>query len=243
MIFWAVEAVCAHADSPRVSFVWRDSGKDQVLNDGPLSGQSKALWRITQEKDPVSGQVVTWQGFLLSGLIDQALSQLTLEQRASVDLVILKGKDGTTVRVPRAFITQYPVVLALKRSGEELGDRGPVISVVPWTSSKKAALEALPLEKFFVPGVETIVLTNGKILFGEYLLRKRSDPRAVRGEKLYVQTCMGCHAPGTLKRASSLENIQTPEFHRSVKGMPQFGDPERRALVTYFRAAESDGLP
>ncbi len=251
-------------------------GGPQELKSWSLSDlqDHKARKEMTRhEKDPVSGKVVGFQGIQLSVLVDEALKTLTADQRAQIDLVVLKGDKGGRALVPRWFIQKYPVLVATSRDHKTLGEQGPLYSVVPWTSVSKISKEAVPLESFFVPGLQQIEFANYKERFGRYYLKRRSDPAAIRGEKLFVQSCATCHAAGstigapgvTLTSAAgapapdnsvsaALDRLAAPAEvqklgsvgHPTVPGMSKLSDREIRSLSSYFdafRAESGVGAP
>ncbi len=204
----AASAPVRAAETPGASLrALNTVGVSQAATGGP---QELKSWSMTElqdhkahkemtrhEKDPVSGKVVGFQGVQLSILVDEALKTLTADQRAQIDLVVLKGDKGSQALVPRWFIQKYPVLVALSRDHKTLGEQGPLYSVVPWTSVSKISKEAVPLESFFVAGLQQIEFANYKERFGRYYLKRRSDPAAIRGEKLFVQSCATCHAAGS----------------------------------------------
>jgi hypothetical protein len=217
-----------------------------LLGEFNLTELPKSAKKTSSEKDPQTGDLVKWEGYLLSALVDHALEKLTVEQRASVDLVVLQGRDGKKAAIPRVIVATNPMILALKRGGKELAERGPVYSVVPWTSQSKLSKEPLPLERYFIPGVERIELTSSRSVYGMYLLTKRSDPRAVKGERLFVQACMGCHdrvSADSKKRGYPL-TLSKGVQHKEVAGLPSFSASDHRALETYFKALSAEvGTP
>lgn len=203
---------------------------------------------MRREKDPASGQLVNWQGIQLSTLIDETLKDLTAEQRARIDLVILRGANGAQALVPRWFIQRYPVLVATARDSKGLGEKGPFYSVVPWTTVAKVSKEAVPLESFFIGGMDRVEFTNSREHFGRYYLKRRSDPAAVRGEKLFVQSCATCHstAAPSLEALTSVAGMEklTNGGHPAVPGAAKLTDREIRALNSYveeLRNSSPDG--
>jgi hypothetical protein len=217
-----------------------------VLNSGPQGVRTLKTWDLpafqklksssTREKDPETGEVVNWKGPTLSSLIDQALEGLTIAERAQIDLVILRNAKGTQAFVPRFLISRYPVIIS---------DRGPWYSVVPWTSKPKILQEDLPLERYFVPGLRQIELTNYRNLYSAYFLKKQTDPLAMRGEKIFMQNCLGCHNPAqapNIPQADPTKSrvLATQGQHSTVKGVPSLEAKQWRALINYFEAYKSE---
>lgn len=233
----------------RLTATWEQGGireeiKAWSLND--LSGLKKVS---TQERDPMTGKLSQWNGVLLSQVVDHAMQTMPAERKAQVDLVVLKNTAGGQAFIPRALIVKYPMLLALQRDQKSLGDLGPVYSVVPWTSKTKIQQEGVPLEKFFLPQVTQVELTNYRERYSGLYLKRRTDPAAMRGEKLFVQQCVTCHAdrqnPTILELASGekTREVASAGKHPEVKGTPSLTDKDKRSLKSYLEAyrAENSG--
>jgi hypothetical protein len=220
---------------------------EKALKSWDLPTFQKLKGMSTREKDPETGEVVNWRGVSLSYLVDQALDGLSIEEKAKVDLVILRNSAGQQAFVPRSFIQHYPVLLAWERGSRgPLGQRGPWYSIVPWTSKPKILEENLPLERYFVPSLAEVELTNYRNLYGAFLLKRKTDPSAVRGEKLFVQNCMGCHTPNQVPQIAISDPGKSPVIasqgeHSMVKGAPRLADRQWRALINYFDAYKAEG--
>lgn len=196
---------------------------------------------LSQERDPKTQQIATWKGVLLSGLIDEAMGQLPPELKAQVDLVVLKGKDGKEVLVPRSFIVKYPVLLALSRNGKgELGDLGPVFSVVPWSSRPKVSKELLPIESYFLSRVTQIELTNYRDRYPLVFLKRRTDPAAMRGEKLFVQNCVSCHNSKSKTLLEDKAGTLGSAKHPDIEGSPKLASREWRYITQYVEAYRTE---
>lgn len=190
----------------------------------------------THEKDPsvaASTQTIEWRGFLLSQLLDQVLTELTVDQRAQFDLVVLKNERGQKALVPRAFLSRYSLILAMEKNGQK---QVYPSSIVQWSSNAKLQKEGLVLETFFLEGVSTIELANYRDRFGSYFLKRRTDPVAMRGEKLFVQNCVGCHGAGTPPEVKRLSQGGHPIAQASVKP----SDKDLRALLSYLEAYKAE---
>jgi mono/diheme cytochrome c family protein len=202
------------------------------------------------EREPGGGEARQWRGPLLGEIIEGAMKDLSVEQRAQIDLIVLRNAGGQQALVPRSFLVKYPMLLAMSRDGKSLGERGPLYSVPPWTSREaKVAREGLPVETFFLPGVKEVILTNFQTRFGTYFLSRRTDPAAMRGQKLFVQSCATCHAAG---QGPELSSLLTPAFvsktralaaagsHPSVPGFARPDKKEARALNQYLDAHSAE---
>lgn len=222
---------------PLKAMLMEASGTAQELQSWTLGDLEKVAKNSSNEKDPESGKLLRYKGVSLIQLVDQALAKITPERRAQIDLVILKGASDQAL-IPRSFIVKYSMLVAFQADGKELGaDKGPY-TVVPWTSKPQLLNEYLPVESYFIPQLKEIQFANYKDRYGQFYLKRRTDPAAMRGEKLFVQNCLACHAAG---RGPSLEKTRTVanEVHtgqRPTKGMPKFSEKERRYLGNYFDA-------
>jgi mono/diheme cytochrome c family protein len=175
---------------------------------------------------------------LLSDLLEKSLESVPAERRSLYDLLIVKGAGGTQALLPRAFVIKYPILLASRREGKDLGARGPM-TVLPWTSNSKIRGETASLITLFVEGVSSIELANFKEQYPEYLLRKRTEPAAVRGEKLFREGCMTCHAVGKGPKVSEISSEAKLKHlldtgHPEVEGMIKLTQAERRSLVRFL---------
>lgn len=183
---------------------------------------------------------------MLADLIVRATEPLGADDRASIDLVVLRNAAGGQALVPRWFVVKYSMLLA--RGGEEgTGLR----AVVPWTSQPSSGREGLPVATFFLEGVTEIELGNYRERYGSLFLKRRTDPAAVRGEKLFVQTCVSCHDSGrgpSVLAANLLEGrwgeiLRSPALHPGAKGIPSLGDRESRSLASYLEAYREESRP
>lgn len=190
------------------------------------------------DPDPVSGKLSKWRGILLSDLIDRAILALTPDQRAMADLVTLIDSSGQRALVPRWLINRYPIVIATHQDGKALGpERAPVI--FPRASYPKILKEAVPVETFAVAKLVGVEIGDYRVVFEPYLLKRQTDPAAVRGEKLLLQNCSSCHGVGKgpslkeLVQDARLREIETKP-HPNVAAAPEVTPRDRRALVNYL---------
>ena len=208
-----------------------------------IADLSKFKQVSTQEKDPVTGKLANYKGVLLSHVLEQAMESVSPDQKAQVDLVVFRNPAGGQVLVPRSVITKYPVLLGVKD--------GKTTLVMPWTSKPRLMQEGLPVVAFFLADVTRVELTNYRERFGNLFLKRRTDPLAMRGEKIFVQNCVSCHATGqgnaTLPHSPSVADLSVEARahrlatvgHPVVEGAPKLDERDRRALVNYldrFRA-------
>jgi len=182
-------------------------------------------------------------------IIDETMKSLTAVERAQIDLIVIRNINGERALLPRSFVGKYSVLLARSRAGKPLAAAlGPLYSVPSWTTrAPKILEEKLPLESLFVPGVVEVVLTNYKLRLAQFLLLRKTDPSAMRGEKLFIQGCAGCHATRSPAGEAQVDSWVKAEAlvklrgvatsgHPSAKGLPGYGDRERRALTSYVDA-------
>lgn len=143
-----------------------------------IQGQVQGLNLTLPSKVPATGLRV-------SALLDEALGGVPPEARAELDLV--QWGEGA-VEVPRALLSKYPISLVVGAGGWVLH--------LPWEASPTLAAEALPLKRLDGRVVARLTLTSYKSQYRELMLTERSDPWAMRGEKVFLQNCVSCHRLG-----------------------------------------------
>ena len=236
-------------DSIEITFT-AEGKSTQVLKVFQVKDLKGLKHQSRTERTPAAPEMHQWRGVLLSDVIEDAMQALTVEERSTVDLLVL----GNQIEMPRGFANKYPVLLAYEKNGQRLADKGPFSTIVPLSLSAmtRRALskgihdELLPIEKYFVPGITKIELTNYRNRYQSSLfLSRRTDPLTVRGEKRYVQTCLGCHAHQQMPPAAALsQQMEVPTYvrskHEAVSGMPKFSDVEMKALKSYLKAIQQD---
>ncbi len=202
----------------------------------------------TKEIDPITRKNLKWRGVAITKLVDEALVGLPVESQALFDLVILEGASGQRAFLPRAFINKFPVLLALQWSPSDRDlkvVRNPPYSVVPWTSKPKTHSEDLPIESFFVPQVVKIELTNYKELYGSLFLKRRTDPLAIYGEKLFVQSCVNCHLvkrnvlPLDFSNQNGISRFSAGQ-HPKLSGVVKLNERSRRSILRYLSAYQEE---
>jgi len=223
-----------------VPIYWKFNGKEQALGSWNLSaGQPKSVKKgSSRERDPESNAVVSWEGVVFQDLLEKAMDALTVEERATVDLVFVQNGQGRQAWIPRSLLSRYPLLVAVKKAGGVLSS--PQI-VIPWTSRAKIQDEALPLETYFLADVSRIELANYRDKYGTYYLKRRTDPSAMRGEKVFVETCVACHGSGRGPAVSDFYlpgrlSILSTSGHPVVKGNPRLSERDQRAILSYLSA-------
>lgn len=199
-------------ESFEVRAIWNSEGSTQDLGKWSLTDLSRLKMASSKEKDPQTGQSVKWEGVLLSQFVDELLKEMPTDKKAQVDLIVLSNTEGRTAYLPRAFASKYPLLLALHWDGrgdareENLEkERSPLFLVVPWTSKPKILNEDLPLESYFIGKISKIELTNYRERYSALFLKRRTDPLAVKGEKLFIQNCQNCEVGFQTSLANDLK--------------------------------------
>jgi hypothetical protein len=172
----------------------------------------------------------------MSLLVDKTIESLPGDQKAQVDMIILKDASGDQIHIPRFLIVRYPVLLSPQKDGVKL--------VLPLTSKPKIWEEGLPLARYQMHDVVEIEFANYHQVYGSLYLKRQSDPLAARGQKIFIQNCTACHSmtgdgnifSGMEKSARKLASTG----HPNVKGAPQLKSHEMKALVSYLDAFRSE---
>lgn len=218
-----------------------------VLRNFTIEELDRKKASLLNEVDPLnkaSKETAKFLGPSLSALVDETTKTLTAADRSTTDLVVLKTKSGKEALMPKAFLQKYPSIqLALKKNGQSLGQEAPRV-VLPSTSNAKIRSESILLEPLFVSELTEITLTSYEKRYGAFFLKRRTDPAAMRGEKLFLQNCVGCHfqpqiAMGTLASTEKVEKIANGQ-HPDVPGVHDFKSifdkKATRSLVSYLEA-------
>lgn len=231
-------------DSFSLKTLWTAAATPLSLKAWTIGELSKLSVRSTEEREPETGKLEKWKGVVISKFIEKALADLPLDQRAQVDLVIFKNSQGVESVIPRSLVTKYPLLLAFEKNHKPLGAEELTV-VVPWTSMPRIASENLPLRAFYLSGVTQIELGSYREHFQTMLLKRRTDPAAIRGEKMYVQNCISCHGAG---RAPSITEISvggsrslaSTGHPTNVSGFPKLTPRDLRGLVSYLDAYRAE---
>lgn len=226
------------AQKSQIRVFWNsDVGLKELKSWSLELGRVKQKIKIAREKDPITLQNFQWKGVLLSQVLDRILDELSLEENAQVDLVVLKGRGGHQALLPRSFLTKYPVLLSFERNGKSLSEPG-FQSVVLSTEHPKALRENLPIEKFYLSGIQELELSNYRKQFRNAFLKQRTDPIALRGEKHFVQNCLSCHSIDLKWSHPTSENFWLDRLkgkHQSTRSQNSFDERDWRALGVYFQ--------
>jgi hypothetical protein len=186
----------SHSQVPSLKLFWKVGEVRRELKSWNIQEfQALSLKRKkSRERNPQEGKFIEWNGILLTHLLEEAWTSLSLDEKAFIDWIVLVDDQGKSVSVPRALAIKYPIFLADRWSDASQEERGNWVCVIPWTSHPKILKEEIFLEKYFLSRVASIEFTSYQDRFSEYLLRKRTDPTSMHGERLFVANCLSCHA-------------------------------------------------
>lgn len=186
------------------------------------------------------------KGDSLKTILEEVTQKLTVEERAQVDLVELSEKGmEQKILLPRALIGK------VSKLGVERNKEGKVTITFPQDSGKRFESEGVFLPSFTKKEFTEVRLTSYSDRYGKFLLKRRTDPAAMRGEKLFVQNCLGCHTANAdrtvfLKAFTKPEEVKSflmSEKHvgvSSTKKWESFLDSKReRSLLSYLMAQKS----
>jgi hypothetical protein len=127
-------------------------------------------------------------------IIDESTKNLSLNDRADVDLISLYGPKGVAARIPRFMIWRGFLKLEL--------DHGSL------NSKSESNRLLVPAEFFRVVGIQKIELSKTSIIYPGTKLRLRTNPAASRGEKLFTQSCLACHGLGAAPKLAVADLTQ-----------------------------------
>ncbi len=215
-----------------VSLVWKEPGAPQFQTLKNWQDSDISALKSKSYQDSTNSN---WNGVLLSDLIQKGLDAMPTEKRATVDLVLVHSGTGEKILIPRYAIVKYPILLAYKKGQKE----GPFRILVPSQAVEKISKAGLPVEKFHLSPVSQIELSNYQGTFGTYFLKRRTDPAAMRGEKLFVQNCLACHLEGG-RGQKSQQIVMDRKHPLTTTSMPSFNERDWRALASYFQAYLSE---
>lgn len=247
----AISPWCSASDIPvdaTLQVQWDAPGGSAptVLKTFTLSELQARKWSVLNEKDPLSPkkEVAKFQGLSLAALVEEATKSLTAAERSTTDLVILKTRHSAEISLPKAFLVKYPQIqVAFKRNSLSLGEDAPRI-ILPATSNAKIQKENILLEPMFITQLASVTLTSYERRSNGFFLTRRTDPAAMRGEKLFLQNCISCHAQKEavlthLTAAEKIEKVAQGE-HPVVPGnhgfQSLFDKKALRSLVSYLAA-------
>jgi len=230
----------------RIDVSWEYKGKARALKTWYLEELLEWRGAISRERAPQDTGLSLWRGPRLSKLVQIALKGMPLQDQGIVDLIVLKGEGDREVSVPRAFVRKYPMILAVEKNGASLPQQTqPVYTIVPWNTEPELMKEIYPAGNYFIEKVKAVVLTNHQDRYSKFYLERRTDPMAIRGERVYSFNCMGCHNASQLSNAihlvSQIGEGHLIERHRQkVNYMPQLSDSDQKGLVSYLKAYLSE---
>lgn len=249
VLFTLVAALIGPYANAALQISWESPGAQapKVLKSFELGELESRSLTTLNEKDPLAKDLSAtskFQGLSLALLVEEATQSFTAADRSLTDLIVLKTRAGREVLMPKAFLVKYPQIqVALKRNGQKLGDESPRI-ILPASTNAKIQKENILLEPMFVSEVASITLSSYKQRYGSVFLKRRTDPAAMRGEKLFLQNCMTCHtqpevAMSVLTTAEKIEKLAQGE-HPTVPGSSSFktvfDKKAVRSLVSYLEA-------
>ncbi|MCM2323444.1 MAG: cytochrome c [Oligoflexia bacterium] len=233
LLFFAVSSFGQATESQALEVSWTSSIGTQSLRSWTPAELKTFRLSQAQEKDK-TGKTLKWEGILLSRLVDAALEKLTVEQKAQVDLLVLKNGEGGQAIIPRHVVEKYPLLVAHRKSGKEL-DSATV--VVPVSTAPKIQDEGLPLGTYGLAGLSHVELTSYPLRYSSLFLKRRTDPAAIRGEKMFVRNCIACHSGGPTSLSSNTEARSLASAgHSRIGDVPQLSERDVRALVSYLEA-------
>lgn len=183
------------------------------------------------ERNLRSGQSQEGSGFVVSQWIQKVTEGLSAPERAEIDLIEFEGSRGHAW-VPWFLINRFRVSMTL---GD--GKRAPIgwSLTMPVRSQPEILLEGVPLAAMELEGVERVVLSRYSDRTAGLKLEKRSDPVALRGEKLFQQGCASCHGQTPnliLTSVSSMDPAVWQKRHPSVV-WAELKDKEWRGLRAF----------
>lgn len=223
-----------------VEAVWISPEKSESLKSWLPAELLQINSRLVEEKNH-EGRSIRWKGILFSKWIEQALEALPLASRAQVDLLILKTASGAQAIIPRYVITRFPILLATPALNKvDPTQHRPFSVVVPGNLVSKLLDQGLPVGTFSVQDITEIQLTSYRAKFSSLFLKRRTDPAAIRGEKMFVQNCVSCHSAGRGLSLDGHPRNLASSGHPKASGITQLSDRDVRALISYLQAYRSE---
>lgn len=145
------------------------------------------------DHDAIQKIRTTGSGFGAQKMIfDESTQQLSLLERANIDLVTVYGKDKAgkpkTARVPRFMIW---------RDAFKIKYDGKTRRLSAWAEPKKLSSPSqlkAPVELFEFSDIEKFELSQHADTYPGTKLKIQTNPAASRGEKFFTQNCLACHS-------------------------------------------------
>jgi len=170
---------------------------------------SKSL-RTIRFLDQASGKSGRWESLALGEFVEKVLEKASVETRSEIDLVFFEGPEGSRLALARGFLRKFPEIsLGLPVSSHPAGDLAPK----GWSPLFPGSLSRY-MKEGLAPGmyagrsVSSLVLTNSRQQFSNWVLQRRTDPLAVRGEGVYLQSCVGCHGSQGMEQSPSVPTVE-----------------------------------
>ncbi|MBU6374673.1 MAG: hypothetical protein KGQ59_01640 [Bdellovibrionales bacterium] len=216
--------------SNSLTVVWKRfedrAGQSQAVEQTLRAFNDSELRALPHKRLASSGGTIS-QGPLLSSVLETAMKDLSAEARSQIDLVVLHGEAGRHAWIPRALVTRSSLLLAMP-------DRN---SVIPSGSHSRLQAEELPFSTYGLQRVQRVELTNYRERFGSFYLKRRTDPAAVRGEKVFIQNCMACHSQwGKIPSVETDSLVAQLRKHPRNSGYQGLSSKSEKALFSYWAA-------
>ncbi len=235
------DAAESQASQERVVVSWGGGQwRKRDLKLWTLEDAEKLKVRVQNEWDPVLRKISRFEGVRLRELVERSMDQMSAQEKAQVDLIVLKNSNEEEVALPRWLMNKYSILLAFTRNSKRLDENGPFYVVVPWTSQARIKKEVLPLGKYFFGNVVRVELTNFRKYYSDDLfVSNRSDPVVMRGQKRFVQSCIPCHQTKEIYQIRKMHKlIESADLmqskHKNINGFSSLDQNEHRALVRYI---------
>jgi len=159
-------------------------------------------------------------------VMEGVVAKFQPEENATVDLLVFESGSGKKSLIPRWFLTRYDLFLAETPEGLKL--------IPPTRSFPKSLTEHLPLISYVLEDVKSLQLTSYELFYQPYILKKKTDPAAVRGEKFFLQSCLACYSDP--KKMVDAIRAATAEAKPEDVGLPpKLDEKDWRALKTYVK--------
>jgi hypothetical protein len=168
-----------------------------------------------------------------SFIFDDSSHSLSIDQRADIDLITLRGDNGIA-RVPRFMVWRG----FLKFSWD------PNTKTLNASAVKNRLL--VPVEAFAIHNIQKIELAQHSWVYPGTALKLRTNPAASRGEKLYTQSCLACHSLPNVSglKPEDLRHDRLKKFSLAHKMYPAIAnsldEKASRGLIAYSEALASE---
>lgn len=229
--FYYTERVIAHGVNPQLELVVSRDGANHLIKKVTFDELSSNFADQKQRKK---------KEVLLAQILERGLEFISPESRTEIDLLILVNHQKEWVSIPRWVLTKYPYLLALR-----LDSKGEIVSCLRDGKNQKNISQKLSVEKFFLHQILRLEFSSYKDQYGPLLLKRRTNPVDILGEKLFVENCTSCHfkdrargVESLFKMVSSLSSDKMKLFvqrgHFPQKSKQEFPLKNRRAVADYW---------